>query len=98
MGLSMSSTFATFNSAYLLKNIKNGWWPTFAPVGYENYGEKPKRYIRPVPDSAKLVLLAFQLFTSGDYSISSLTETMQKKKDCCLQTENQFQEVQSLEC
>lgn len=87
MSLGMSSIFSTYYSAYLSENvkkgqaqkIKNGWWPTFAPVGYENYGEKPKRYIRPVPETAKLVLLAFQLFASGDYSISSLTETMQKK-------------------
>ncbi len=82
--MSAQAQFYSANLGFEVKKgvsqkIKNGWWPTFAPIGYENYGEKHKRYIRPVHDIAKLVLYAFQLFASGDYSITSLTETLQKK-------------------
>gem|GEM_PF-2097277 len=87
MALGMSSTYSTFYSEYLSENVKKGhaqkiatgWWPTFAPIGYENYGDKIHRYIRPQPESAKLVVHAFQLFASGSYSITSLTEELQKK-------------------
>jgi len=87
LNLGISSTFAMYYSAELSQNVrrghtqkvKNGWFPNTAPIGYENYGEKPKRYIRPHKTDAELVKQAFELFATGDYSITDLTEVMEKK-------------------
>lgn len=54
--------------------LKQGLYPMRAPLGYLNQGQgKPK-----VPDPAKapLVKKAFELYTTGSYSLETLTEEM----------------------
>ncbi len=60
------------------QKVKNGWWPNNAPIGYENYGEKHKRYIRPKESEAKYIKQAFELFSTREFSITSLTTKMQE--------------------
>ncbi len=87
ISMGMMSSFAQYYCDYLSGNVKKGqkqkvnigWWPTFAPLGYENYGEKSFKKIRPIKEIAEQVVHAFKLFATGQYSITELTETMIKR-------------------
>ncbi|MBD3362319.1 hypothetical protein GF362_01210, partial [Candidatus Dojkabacteria bacterium] len=59
------------------QKVKQGWWPNNAPLGYENFGRKHERLIRPVPETAKYIKQAFKLFSTGEFSITSLTNKLQ---------------------
>ncbi|GAB4286026.1 MAG: hypothetical protein Kow0081_4050 [Candidatus Dojkabacteria bacterium] len=60
----------------IMQKVKNGWWPNNAPLGYENYGAKHDRKIRPREDARKHIIRAFKLFSTGEYSISSLSDEL----------------------
>lgn len=55
-----------------------GRWPQGAPVGYDNYRELGKAYIRPSNDS-NLVKEALTLFATGRYEREELRELMREK-------------------
>lgn len=87
ISMGMMSSFSQYYCDYLSSNVKKGqrqkvnigWWPTTAPLGYENYGEKHFRKIRPVKEITQQIIHAFKLFSTGTYSVTSLTETMRKR-------------------
>jgi DNA invertase Pin-like site-specific DNA recombinase len=57
--------------------LKQGLYPLGAPIGYLNCGKgQPKA---PDPEVAPLVLLAFQLYATGNYSLTRLIEEMYKR-------------------
>lgn len=58
----------------LYGRIKQGQYPFRAPVGYLDNGEGQLKTVDPV--KAPLVKIAFELYCSGEYSISSLTTEM----------------------
>jgi len=57
--------------------IKNGVYPFRAPLGYLDTGGGNVKAIDPI--KAPLVSQVFELYCSGDYSITSLTEEMQRR-------------------
>jgi DNA invertase Pin-like site-specific DNA recombinase len=61
----------------LYGRIKQGQYPFKAPVGYLNHGEGQPKTVDPV--KGPLVKLAFDLYCSGEYSISSLTSEMRRR-------------------
>lgn len=62
------------------QKVKEGGWPHSAPVGYKNVrDEKGVAYIVPDAEMAPLVKEAFNLYASGDYSITRLQQVMVKK-------------------
>ena len=85
--LGIMSTQAQYYSENLSQEVKKGMgekaergiWPSNAKLGYENYGKKHDRKIRILPEIAKFVKEAFELFATGNYSESALTEVMQNK-------------------
>lgn len=58
------------------QKIAKGIWPNEAPHGYENYGLKHDRRIRPLEDYKQYIIQSFELFATDSYSIDSLTEKM----------------------
>jgi DNA invertase Pin-like site-specific DNA recombinase len=57
--------------------LKQGLYPLGAPTGYLDCGKgQPKA---PDPEMAPLVLLAFQLYATGNYSLPRLMEEMHKR-------------------
>jgi len=56
--------------------------PNNEPLGYENYGAKHDRKIRPREDARKDIVRAFKLFSTGEYSISSLSDEL--RDSACL--------------
>ncbi len=60
--------------------IMKGIYPGFAPFGYENYGPEHDRRIRPITENIQPIKDAYNLFSTGDYSISRLTVEMQKRE------------------
>lgn len=56
--------------------IKKGIYPFNAPLGYLNAGGGKLKVID--PRKGPLVRTAFELYCSGDYSITSLTEEMRR--------------------
>ena len=60
----------------LYGRIKQGQYPFKAPVGYLDNGEGQLKTIDPI--KGPLVKLAFELYCSGEYSITSLTKEMRR--------------------
>ena len=60
----------------LYGRIKQGHYPFKAPVGYLDNGEGQLKTVDPV--KGPLVKLAFELYCSGEYSITSLTAEMRR--------------------
>ena len=57
--------------------LKQGLYPMGAPIGYLNCGKgQPKA---PDPKMSPLILLAFQLYATGNYSLPRLVEEMYKR-------------------
>jgi DNA invertase Pin-like site-specific DNA recombinase len=56
------------------QKIKNGIWPGWAPLGYQN--DKATRTIVPDPHRAPLIRKAFELYATGEYTIDRITETV----------------------
>lgn len=62
--------------------FKDGWYPTKAPLGYLNVGERGnegKRIIIKDPAKAPLVQELFKLYALGTYSIFSIRDILYKK-------------------
>lgn len=63
----------------LQRKWEEGWWPGWAPIGYTNIpqvrgGDKGRVEIDPV--QGPLVVEAFKLYATGNYSLIKLTQTM----------------------
>jgi hypothetical protein len=56
------------------QKLKNGIWPGFAPLGYQN--DKATRTIMFDPHRAPLVHKMFELYATGEYTIERLTDTV----------------------
>ncbi|WP_299919346.1 recombinase family protein [uncultured Roseobacter sp.] len=61
----------------LYGRIKQGHYPFRAPIGYLDNGEGQPKTVDPI--KAPFVKLAFELYCSGEYSITSLTTEMARK-------------------
>ena len=61
----------------LYGRIKHGSYPFQAPIGYVNNGKGALKTVDPI--KGPLVNLAFDLYCSGEYSISSLTDEMARR-------------------
>lgn len=60
----------------LAEKIEQGWLPTKPPTGYKTLGEKGHK-IHVLDDAvAPFVVKMFELYASGDYSLSALTDKM----------------------
>lgn len=60
----------------LYGRLKQGQYPFKAPVGYLDNGEGQPKTVDPI--KGPLVKLAFELYCSGEYSITSLTREMRR--------------------
>ncbi|WP_411890778.1 recombinase family protein [Yoonia sp. SDW83-1] len=58
----------------LYGRIRNGHYPFRAPIGYVDNGEGQLKTVDPI--KGPLVKVAFELYCSGEYSITSLTKEM----------------------
>ena len=56
------------------QKLRNGIWPACAPLGYLN--DKPTRTILPDKDRAVFIRKAFELYSSGDYTLAELRRIM----------------------
>lgn len=68
----------------MYQKLKEGWWPTRAPYGYKNVQEKVatgkvRAWVEINWQEAKWVIKAFELFATGNYSIATLTEVLEKE-------------------
>ena len=54
--------------------LKNGIWPSLAPVGYLN--DRKGRVIVPDPERGPMIRKAFELYATGDYTLDKLTELL----------------------
>ena len=60
----------------LLKKIEDGEWPTQAPLGYLNYKDGKKKWIKLDPDRAHLIKRLFEEFSTGTYNIRQMHRRM----------------------
>jgi site-specific DNA recombinase len=59
----------------MLEKARSGICPSFAPVGYRNAdGPGAKRVIVPDPETAPVILLIYERFATGRYSIKTLVK------------------------
>ena len=62
------------------QKLRNGGWPNLAPVGYLNVrvnGERKSEAVLAIdPEQAPLVVKAFELYATGEYTVSTLTLEM----------------------
>ncbi|MBP9669818.1 recombinase family protein [Candidatus Woesebacteria bacterium] len=58
-----------------------GWWPSWAPIGYNNVKKDNgvKGYVEIDPIQGPLVLEAFKKYATGNYSLIKLSELMYQK-------------------
>ncbi|HWE03233.1 MAG TPA: recombinase family protein [Tepidisphaeraceae bacterium] len=56
------------------QKLKNGIWPTVAPIGYLN--DKKARNIFPDPERSPLIRKTFQLYATGLYTLDHLEDAM----------------------
>lgn len=82
---------AEFYSANLSAEVKKGMkqkvemggWTHRAPLGYMNVrewaGGRRVSYVTPDPDRANLIRLAFNLYSSGDYTLETLLEELRSQ-------------------
>ena len=85
------ASLAQFYSANLGQEVKkgmfqkarNGLWPSIAPIGYLNHREDGSRraesVLIPDPKTAPLVREAFELYATGEWSITSLHGEMTRR-------------------
>jgi len=58
------------------EKLRRGIWPSWAPLGYlNNYKE---RNIYPDPEKAPFIRKIFELYSSGDYNLASMTEEVKR--------------------
>jgi DNA invertase Pin-like site-specific DNA recombinase len=64
----------------MLQKVKNGIWPSVAPIGYRNVrtgeGRKAEAVIVPDDAMAPLVRQAFELYASGEFPLTKLHREM----------------------
>lgn len=67
----------------LEKKCQDGWWPGWAPLGYQNFNrgteDKPERIVVIEPDRAPLITLMFKLYSTGSYSVDKLCDLLYQK-------------------
>jgi site-specific DNA recombinase len=58
----------------MLEKAEQGFWPSFAPLGYRNIvGPNGRKTIAPDPDVAPMVSRLFEWYATGNYSLEDLT-------------------------
>lgn len=62
-----------------IAKLESGWIPCGQKFGYKTIGEKGHKTQTPDENSAPFIRKAFELYSSGNYTISRLTETMRKE-------------------
>ncbi len=62
-----------------LEKIRSGWLPTKPPLGYMTVGERGKKTHIPNPSVAPFIKRMFDLYATGNYSMSALLETISKE-------------------
>ncbi|MCL5292489.1 MAG: recombinase family protein [Actinobacteria bacterium] len=66
-----------------LQKVKSGGWPQMAPLGYLNVREfqigRLIRYITVDEERAPFVKLAFELYSTGEYSLTELQKELAKR-------------------
>ena len=55
-----------------------GYWPSYAPLGYKNTEENRKRIITPDPVMGPLVRKLFEEYATGEVSVTALSEMASK--------------------
>ena len=55
-----------------------GYWPSYAPLGYRNTGDGKKRIIAPDPVMGPLVTKLFEEYSTGEVSVTALSEMASK--------------------
>jgi len=84
MHMGIMSASAQYYSANLSLEVKKGHtekldrgiWPGMAPFAYINYGPKHDRRIKPDKQLIDYVKKAFELYSTGNYSINNLHEAL----------------------
>lgn len=61
------------------EKIAQGWLPQRAKIGYKSSGEKGHIIHEPDPDKKRHIIKMFELYSTGGYSLSTLTKTMKKE-------------------
>jgi DNA invertase Pin-like site-specific DNA recombinase len=61
------------------EKLSQGWLPTKAPIGYKTIGEKGHKIHAVDPETAPFVRKIFELYASGNYSLSAITEIAYKE-------------------
>ena len=62
----------------MMQKIKNGEWPSKAPVGYKNVGDKGQKTIIMDQQAAPLVKRFFEQYATGNYSMDQASEDFKK--------------------
>ena len=60
----------------LVHKCERGEYPRPAPIGYESYGERGQRKMKPHPVQAPLISKAFQLASTGGKSLSQISNEL----------------------
>ena len=63
-------------STKMREKAEQGFYPSIAPIGYENIRIKRRSYIQINPEKAPFVKKIFELYSTGQYSYSSLAKVM----------------------
>ena len=63
----------------MTQKFNEGWWPGWAPIGYMNVKRGNKKIVIPDPKTAPLVIEAFKLYATGEYSFLELCREMYRK-------------------
>ncbi|MFZ2149662.1 MAG: recombinase family protein [Minisyncoccia bacterium] len=64
------------------QKFNDGGWPTHAPIGYLNVGEKDNEEKRTVivdPINGPLMVEAFKMYATGDYSVTAIVDCIHEK-------------------
>lgn len=63
----------------LAQKYRNGWWPGWAPLGYQNVQKGDKKIVVPHPKTALQIKEMFRLYSTGYYSLLELCRVMYEK-------------------
>jgi site-specific DNA recombinase len=64
----------------MLEKARNGFWPSYAPVGYKNTTRSDgKRIITPDPATAPVITQLYEWFATGTYSLKTLAAKARKE-------------------
>lgn len=65
-------------STKMREKAEQGYYPSIAPIGYTNQRIKHRSYIQINPEKAPFVKKIFELYSTGQYSYSSLAKKMRE--------------------